>query len=368
MLIDNINFFKLYNLIYFCTACLVIVSVLSLEIKKDLLLQNKLGGYLILFPLISLIFLIGFRQYDVGADTINYYRDLWVGAPEVNFNGEFLFNLIAWVMQYFDLSYSNFLLLVAILFYFFTYKSIKKYTELYKSNLLITFFSCISLFFFLSMSINIIRQGVALSILLFAYSLWINNKKNNGLVLLLIFLSVAFHLTSILPVLIFIFSFFISRIKIFNILIFIYFLAIFISYFNYGFLNISPIFLDFLGGDKRAGYFVDEDYGYNVGFKLQFVIFNTFFMLIALYIRRRLTDDYLVKQYSILISYYIFSSIMLFMAFQLPFSDRWGLFSWFIIPFLISPLFYSPFIKGNIKIHYIIMLFLIYIGFNFYVS
>lgn len=367
MLIDHINFFKLYNLIYFCTACLVIVSVLSLEIKKDLLLQNKLGGYLILFPLISLIFLIGFRQYDVGTDTENYYRDLWVGAPEVNFNGEFLFNLIVWVMQYFDLSYSNFLLLIAILFYFFTYKSIKNYTDLYRSNLFITFFSFISFFFFLSMSINVIRQGVSLSILLFAYSLWVN-KKNNSLVLLLIFLSFAFHLTSIIPVLIFIFSFFISKIKIFNILIFIYFLTIFISYLNYGFLNISPIFLDFLDGDRRVGYFVDEDYGYNIGFKPQFVIFNTFFLLIALYIKRKLTDDYLVTQYTTLISYYIFSSVILFMAFQLPFSDRWGLFSWFIIPFLISPLFYSPFIEGNIKIHYIIMLFLLYIGFNFYVS
>lgn len=56
------------------------------------------------------------------------------------------------------------------------------------------------------------------------------------------------------------------------------------------------------------------------------------------------------------------------MAFQLPFSDRWGLFSWFIIPFLISPVFYSPFVKGNIKIHFVIMLVLIYIGFNFYVQ
>ena len=112
MLIDNITFLNLYNLIYFFIVCLVVVSALSLEIKKDFLLQNKLSGYLVLFPLISLIFLIGFRQYDVGTDTANYYRDLWVGAPEVNFNGEFLFNLIVWVMQYFDLSYSNFLLLM----------------------------------------------------------------------------------------------------------------------------------------------------------------------------------------------------------------------------------------------------------------
>lgn len=365
MLINNIDFFILYNLIYFCTACLAIVSAASSEIKKDTILQNKLGGYLVFFPLISLILLVGFREYNVGADTGSYYNSLWVNTFDIDFDGEFLFSLIALIMRYFDLSYSSFLLLVAILFYFFTYKSLKNYTKIYKSNVLITFFSCISLLFFLSMSINIIRQGVSLSILLFAYSLWVG-KKNNIKILVLIFLSLAFHLTSILPILIFIVSLFMDKLKLFNVLLFIYFFSIVVSFFNYGFLNFSPLFLDFLGDDKRAGYFSEDDYGYNVGFKPQFVVFNTFFMLIALYVKRKLINDFLIKQYNILISYYIIASIMLFMAFQLPFSDRWGLFSWFVIPLLLSPLFYSPFVKGNVKVHYVIMLILIYIGFNFY--
>lgn len=365
MLIDNAIFFNLYYLIYFCTACLVMVSALSSEIKKDTLIQNSLGKYLVFFPLISLMFLTGFREYNVGTDTYNYYQALWVRQPELNFNSEFLFDLIALGLRFFELNYTYFLFLIAFIFYIFIYKALKNYTDLYKSNLFITFFSCISFFFFLSSSINIIRQGVSLSILLFAYSLWVG-EKNKIHILLLIFLSLSFHLTSILPIIIFVVSSLIKFKTKNHILLIAYFISIILSYMNYGFLDISPLFLEILGEDKRSGYFLDRDTNYDVGFKSQFVIFNTFFLIIFFYIRSRIMKADLKFKYSNLISYYILSSILMFLAFQLPFSDRWGLFSWYIIPFLISPAFYSPFVKGNIKIHFVIMLVLIYLGFNFY--
>ncbi|WP_168389521.1 EpsG family protein [Acinetobacter indicus] len=366
MLINSVEFFYIYNMIYFCTACLVVVSALSAEIKKDILVQNKLGKFLVFLPLVSLIFLVGLRGYNVGADTSNYYNKLWLGEPELNFNSEFLFDLLAIILRGFDLSYTFFLFLISILFYVFLYGALKKYTKQFEANLFFAFFVCISLFFFLSMSINVIRQGVSLSILLFSYTLWVE-RKSNFWVLFFVFLALSFHLTSIIPVLIFIVSILFSRYKYFNFLVLIYFFMILVSYFNYGFLNISPLFLDFLGEDKRAGYFADDDYGYQVGFKPQFVIFNTFFLLLFLYVKNRLKSDFLEEKYTQLVCYYILSSIMLFMAFQLPFSDRWGLFSWIVIPFLVIPLFYSPFVKGNIKIHYILMFITIYIGFNFYV-
>ncbi|TCB80444.1 EpsG family protein [Acinetobacter sp. ANC 4173] len=365
MLIDNAVFLNLYNLIYFITACLVVASVLSSEIKKDVILQNKLGQYLVIFPLISLILLVGFRAYDVGTDTGNYLNILWYETLEIDFNGDFLFGLIASVLRFFDLNFSCFLLLISFLFYIFTYKSLKNYSDIYESNVLISFFACMSFFFYLSMSINVIRQGVSLSILLFAYSLWVS-KKNNIIILFFILLSLAFHLTSIIPILIFISSVAINKYRTLNLLILIYFISVILSYFNYGFLNFSSLFLDFLGDDRHAGYFSEDSTEYIIGFKPQFVIFNTFFLLVALHIKNKLSDSHLLSQYNILVCYYIVASITMFMAFQLPFSDRWGLFSWCVIPLLISPLFYSPFVKENIKIHYVLMLILIYIGFYLY--
>src|SRR5690606_30699237 len=113
MLIDNSTFFNLYNLIYFCTACLVVVSVLSCEIKKDILLHNKLGNYFVLFPLIFLILLVGLREYNVGTDTGNYYNTLWLGEPKLNFNSEFLFDLLVIILRNFDLNYTFFLFLIS---------------------------------------------------------------------------------------------------------------------------------------------------------------------------------------------------------------------------------------------------------------
>lgn len=365
MLISNVNFLYVYNIIYVCSACFVLMSSLSIEIRKDFFFQNKLGRFLIFLPLVSLIFLVGFREYDVGTDTGNYYNYLWLSNTELNFNSEFLFNLLVIILKNFNLNYTCFLLLISFLFYVFLYGALEIYTKKFKSNLFISFFLCISLFFFLSMSINVIRQGVSLSILLLSYALWIE-RKSNFWILFFVFLALAFHLTSIVPVLIFIVSNFFSKDKFFNFLILTYFFMILLSYLNYGFLNISTLFMDFLGGDNRAVYFADDDYGYQVGFKPQFVIFNTFFLFFSLYVRNGLKDIFLEKKYTQLISYYIISSIVLFMAFQLPFSDRWGLFSWVVIPFLVIPLFYSPFVKGGIKIHYILMFIAIYIGFNFY--
>lgn len=216
------------------------------------------------------------------------------------------------------------------------------------------------------MSINVIRQGVSLCILLFAYSLWVEGNNNKKIFVLVLF-SLAFHSTSIIPFLIFLLCIFIGNFKIISYFILFYFISVFLAYLNIGFQSFSPLFLDFLGNNRRSSYFSGESYDYQIGFKTQFVIFNTIFLLIGLYVRNGILDIHLKKKYNILISYYIISSIFLFMAFQLPFSDRWGLFSWVSIPFLVIPLFYSPFLKDGIKIHYILMFIAIYVGFKFYV-
>ncbi|MHA3083452.1 EpsG family protein [Acinetobacter sp. ANC 5383] len=367
MLIDNDSFELLYNLIYFCTGCFVIVSAISSEFKKDILLQNKLAHYVILLPLIALIIITGFREYNVGTDTMNYYNLLWLDNSEFTFNGEFMFSLIAFVLHVFELDYTFFIFLIALIFYLFIYKALKNYIELYKANLLISFFAYLSLPSFLSMSINVIRQGVSLAILLYAYSLFLR-KNDLFKVILFTFLALIFHLTSIIPILIFLIAYFIpcNKNKAFNFLLLIYFIALISAYLNYGFLNISPALVDLLGNDRRAGYLSGDSSEYKVGFKFQFVVFNTFFLFLSLYVRRKLKNDDIKHNYNILISYYIISSIVLFLAFQLPFSDRWGLFSWILIPFLIAPLFYSPLLKGGIRIHFVLMLILIFIGFKFY--
>lgn len=373
MLIDNEKFQYLYNWLYFITGYMVILSAISSEIKKNVWTQTKLSKKLIIFPVICLIFLIGFRAYNVGTDTGNYYSLLWLSNPESKTNSEIMFPKLAIYFHSLDLSYTVFLFFIAFLYFFNIYRALRNYTQIFKSNLLMAYFAYMSMFFFLSMGINVIRQGVALSFLLLAYSLIYKQKtiillNKHIFILVLIITSILFHLTSFIAIMIFVFVNIlpINNNRFFKIIIFLYFFAIVLSFFKIGFINIAPSLSELMGEDKRTAYLAGESEEYNIGFKPQFVAFNTLFLFISLHVRKNLIDSKLLKVYTRLIFYYIFASITLFFAFQFAYSDRWGLFSWISIPFLLAPLFYSPYMKGHIKIHFVFMLILIYLGFKLY--
>lgn len=373
MLIDNEKFQYLYNWLYFITGYMVLLSAISSEIKKAVWAQTKLSKKLIIFPVICLIFLVGFRAYNVGTDTGNYYSQLWLSSPDSKTNSEIMFPRLAIYFHSLNLSYTVFLLFIAFLYFFNIYRALRNYTQIFKSNLLMTYFAYMSMFFFLSMGINVIRQGVALSFLLLAYSL-IHKQKTTTLlnkpifIFVLISTSILFHLTCFIAIMIFVFVNILptNNNKFFKFLLFLYFFAIVLSFFKIGFSNIAPSFSELMGDDRRTAYLTGQIDEYEVGFKPQFVAFNTFFLLISLHVRKNLTDRKLLKIYTILVFYYIFASITLFFAFQFAYSDRWGLFSWISIPFLLAPLFYSPYMKGHIKIHFILILIFIYLGFKLY--
>lgn len=373
-LVDFKTYTIYYNLIYGIIVYLVVLLAVYIEVKnnfniKNSLIINKLSKFSTLLFSLALFLIVGFRNFDVGTDTENYYYLLWQQKPEITFNNEFLFPLIATYLQYYDLNYTYFLILISALFFYFIFKSLKNYSSLYQANLLMALFAFMSFFFFSSMSINVIRQGVSLAILLYAFTLLL--KKDNKIkIIIYSVVAVAFHLTSIVPIILVALSYYLSTKsgKLIYFLVLLYFSVILLAFLNIGFLNIAPSLSQLLGSDGRSGYLNGETHDYVVGFKPQFVVFNTFFLLIALYIRKNLTEIELKKQYNVILVYYIIASWLLFLAFQLPFSDRWGLFSWVIIPFLLIPLFYSPYLKVKIRIHYILMLILIYVGFKFYAS
>ena len=138
-------------------------------------------------------------------------------------------------------------------------------------------------------------------------------------------------------------------------------IAMLLSYVNFGIKNFSPYLVDILEGDKRVSYLDDKELSYyQVGFRPQFATFNTIFLIIFLYINHYIR----IKPYNRLLKYYILASSLFFMAFQLNFSDRWGLFSWFAIPLLLIPIYqYNS--KLNIKPSFFtLFLIFVFIFFN----
>lgn len=356
-----------YNLIYFFTAFLAIVSTLSNDIIRDSVRQRKIGSVLIFIPIFFLIPLIGLRGFDVGTDTNNYYNILWNEDLDLELTNDFLFTFLAIFLKYLHLSYSYFLFITASLFVFTTYISLNKISKFYYCNVFYLFFTYFSFFFFLSMSINIIRQGISLAFLLFAYS-YLLNKEKKIKILICIIISLSFHITSAIALILFFIACYRTKyIKNYHYYI-LFVLCVVLSYMNFGLLNISPFIVDLLGSDNRkVSYLADDDFGYNVGFKPQFVLFNAIFLCSALFLKAKIKKDSWSFNYDILIRYYILASCLFFMAFQLPFSDRWGLMSWYVIPLLLIPIFSCNHVKFSIKIPWIVFLILIFIGFNFYV-
>ena len=368
MLINNAIFPILYNSVYALTALIVVMSVLSTEINKDIVRQKKLGSLLVFIPLFLLIILVGFRDFNVGTDTYNYYNILWLTDDNIDYSSEFLFSLLAGILKYFNLTYSYFLFIIAFLFFSINYLALNKMARFYNSNIFYSFFVYFSFFFFLSLSSNVIRQGISLAFIILAYSFYLN-KESKSKILSSLLISIAFHATAIIPIIIFMLSVKSRKYVKSKYLYFLFFLSIFVSFINIGLADISPFLVDILGSDnRRVGYLDGSDSDYVIGFKLQFVIFNIFFLFFALFVRSKVRNNLWVFNIDLLIRYYILTSCLFFMAFQLPFSDRWGLFSWISIPLFFIPLFSSKHVKNGIRIHWIFMLILMFIGFYLYVQ
>ena len=149
----------------------------------------------------------------------------------------------------------------------------------------------------------------------------------------------------------------------------IYFLTIIFSFLNYGILSFAPFLKNILAGSYRANYITNESDLYNVGFKPQFVAFNTVFLVFAYYIQSKLKGNSLIfNRYKVIHIYFILSSSIFFMVFQIPYSDRFGLFSWIAIPILVSPLFTYDKSLLRYKTPIVLFFLLIYLFFAVYES
>lgn len=361
-LIEKNTFDFLYVLLYFFIAFISIILIIELDFKKKIYINREKFFSIIFICLFILI--VGLREYSIGVDTSNYYLYSWEMNIRSDLSTEILFDYIIECFKWLGLTFTHFLFFVAALFYLFLLKAVINFSKNTSSSIFLLLFSYLSFFFVLSMSINIIRQGLSLSLLLFAYSLWLI-KKPKLMVIFFLFLSVLTHTTSIIPILIFlIINYGLKKysIKYFYVL---YFIGIALSAVNIGILNIAPFLNELLEGSRRSTYLVGESESFVVGFKPQFVVFNTIFLLIFTYINKSLKINNLKFDYVILLKYYLVTSFLFFMVFQIPYSDRWGLFSWICIPILIAPV-YSLSNKLSFRTPIVLFFIFIFIFFQFY--
>lgn len=344
-----------FNLQYYLVFAFLTFFSLLISLKLDLKEKaSRLPNFYIIPILLSIMLLFGNRGREIGADTRTYiymFQNIEMQDFGFEFLNSILFNFIGAITY----DYEVLLIIYSILFVTVYSLALKNFSAIFGASFPLVLFAGICIFTYKNMGINIMRQGVALSFFLFGLSLLLNRNKWSYL---FFFISIGFHTTSlILLFLVFIQKWF-RNINI-NIFYSVYIVAIILSFLSIGIKNIASIVdLSVLDEKRTEGYLNTAYNVYETGFKLNFVVFNTIFLLIFNFIRKTFDN----KNYEMLLRLYITTSVVFFFMFEIPFSDRWGLFSWVLIPVLISPIYSSNF-KYKLKTittFFLIMIFVVF--------
>ena len=172
-----------------CQHRIMVVSNGTASINKGYIKEFKKDYIILVFFCVFLI--VGLRGMTVGADTVGYYEEYYLGVQERGiFKGdiELLFNFIIWTTLLFSKDYQFFLLIysiiICILFSRFIYKN--------STNILLSMIIFIGMFFVQSM--NLMREWLAVGFGLNAYTFYKQNKS--GLGFLFIVFAIFTHMTA----------------------------------------------------------------------------------------------------------------------------------------------------------------------------
>jgi hypothetical protein len=234
------------------------------------------------------------------------------------------------------------------------YVFVRKYTNYGRngSSLFLFLLIACNLVFF-SHQTNTIRNGLAIPYIFFGlYFLQQNKIKYTLLFFLLACLS---HRTSIIPIAC---VFFAIRGKNIHLKYFIglYVIAIIAAAAGFGFDKLT--FLASLGGTDLERLSAVGNTTYNVGFRPDFVLYNSIFLFIAVKFSTLKNKEDLFY-----IKYFILASIIFFFNFNIPFSDRIGGYSWIAIPLLFFSVINNAF--PNKKLHMLTLITLFIYALNF---
>lgn len=345
-----------FFLIYLSLAFFTGIIVIEVYFKKNKV--TSLQNILVICFCIIFILMFGLRDYDVGADTMMYKSVYNIGKSDLfNEKGFNLYNSIL-----FKLGASDRIFIFSIAFCYLTLIYIFLKRKQY-NNVFLIFFCWVSLFFFKSMGINTIRQGLGCSIFLLGLTF---NK--NYIKYLFFIIAASFHVSLAIVFLVFFVAKYFDKEK-YAIISFI--LGTVLSITNipiYSWLSLIPG-LNSLVNDKFEFYSAISTSDYKIGFRFDFFIFNLFFAIVGYYYVTYIIlkdNSKESKDYKLIYSMYLYLSGFFFIMFNSGYSDRYGVLSWMLIPLLIAPFFEYPKIKSRVFNKFMLLFVCFIFGIVFY--
>jgi len=305
--------------------------LLILKNKKEAFTRNDKNLLIVLITFIILF--SGTRNYNIGTDTYNYFHYFYLKGIKISgfydffktFNTDFLFKVIMYIVFPFK-SFMLFLFTVSVIMNVSLYKFARKFTDYGKSgSSLLLFLTIASSFVFINYQINTIRNGLAIPFIFFGIYYVIQNEYKYAFLYLLI--AFLFHRTTLIPIACILLVLISGKIK-YKYFIIIYIIAIGLAASGFGFDKLT--FLANIGNDDFSKLAFQGENEYRTGFRMDFVLYNSLFLLFFIKFSnlKNRTDLVLIK-------YYILTSIIFFFNFNIPYSDRIGNYSWIVIPLLL---------------------------------
>lgn len=320
--------------IFATASCFVLLTALM---PKDTILKNRFISFAIIFILVSTI-LLYIPSWDLYyADMIRYLSAynrmnyLKLSQAFNEYSWEPLFILTQWIISKISTSSSVFIITMFLISFLLMYKSAKILFLPWQRVYIIFTFMCYP--FFYDYIFNGIRQGIAMMLLILAFSYW-TKKQNSFKFFISIALSGLFHYTA------FIFSFIMLVILNFNlrlrtiILFWIITATLFLTGENATLLEFNFItkitYIDIYTSNEITHTFEKFNNVYHLFFSAFFLILSLLFLK---YIRM---GDKEKETYRLLIKCYtMFNSVFLMLGF-IAYANRIAAFSWQIIPILVA--------------------------------
>lgn len=267
---------------------------------------------------------------------------------ESSFSKDLAFSLYmrisGWIMPI-----SAFYLLTAFLYVFLPYLAFKRWFGYYGLFALLMYISTMS---FWNYGVNGIRNGLATSLLIYAFSKY----DRKPLMLIIMMLSILVHKSMALPIIAF---FIAAKISNTRMLIFIWLVVVSVMATVTGneigeLINSLMRIIDF---DKNFyNLFTDKhDHVFQRGYRLDFILYSGTAILLGYYYLKKGVKD---KFYTRLLNTYIVSNTVWLVFIYAAFTNRIAYLSWFLIPIIILyPLLTQPLVqKQNKFIAYLILI------------
>lgn len=302
------------------------------------LFPAKRRNDVMLIVVFFLIVFIGLRPLS------EVFTDMRVYTRSFNLNsfkgrhGEYTWEFLMYLFHQLHLDVTSWFLFIAFGYVGLIWKACAR---IFRKRAWLGMIYFLSSFTFLNYGTNVLRNGLALSLILFGISILIRPKYkskwvNYTYVIVIYLIAFGIHKSSILPALSSLIAFNLKNVRIsFSVWI----VCLLISYFVSDYTELLFTELDF--DDRLESYLSNApnaDKFSHVGFRFDFLAFSVVPLILAYFIKKKVV---LHLTYVHLLNTYLLSNSFWLLCIKANFSDRFAQLSWFMYPLLLLfPLIY----------------------------